>query len=72
MFMSSVNYDENFQKNTEVNKFLFADWYMLDRDSWNPISKEIESHPVKWEDKKEVLYWRGFHTGLNLTEFEDF
>jgi hypothetical protein len=43
IFLNSANYDVNFQQNSEYNNFLLVDRYMLSRDDWRNVLKEIDN-----------------------------
>jgi hypothetical protein len=45
---------------------------MLDRPKWKNNLIEVHSYKGKWNDKKDVLYWRGMHSGQNQTDFDEF
>lgn len=72
IFLNSANYDINFQKNTEYNNFVLVDRYMLNRERWKTTLREVKSYKGKWQDKKNVMYWRGMHTSLNQTDFDQY
>lgn len=67
MFMNSPNHDKADPDNNEASKFAVVDRYMLNQNQWDQTLEEIDrtQEKVKWEDKKEKVYWRGSTSGMN-------
>ena len=56
----------------EHNHFVLPDNYMLNFDVWcTDIQPKIKEgmEKYKWEDKEEVVFWRGKLTGMHLDKF---
>jgi hypothetical protein len=47
---------------------------MLDLKSWNETLAKVEKsrQTINWEDKSELLYWRGTYSSDNNTVYSEF
>jgi hypothetical protein len=49
----------------EKNKLLMPDAYMLRKNKWNNLTKEVIAAQTPWNIKIDKVFWRGSSTGSN-------
>jgi hypothetical protein len=50
---------------------MLVDRFMNDRNDWSNTINQISDSTYMWEDKKEVVYFRGHYSAFNMTILHD-
>ena len=65
--LSTVTFlmSKTIEEKKEKDKLLMPDAYMLRKDMWNNLTKEIIAAQNPWQTKIDKIFWRGSSTGGN-------